>query len=263
VVSAKEWQEKMTAFFSSKGEGRTGTHHCRRGNAMENLIHPRSDERDSRIVSPSGALPVAVVARDEWQRCRLRQILERSSDVGCAGCFASATEAFVGVPRSGAAAAVLDIDLPEICDIECARRLKRESPAITIVVLSRRADRDTAGRARDAGIDAFLVKPFLPQQLVAALHFSQRPAAPSTPAAPRRSEILPLTGRQREILALLADGLLYKEIAARLAISFSAVHKHVSHLYSKLHATNRTEALNRWQDLRRSKRPGQAPRQRG
>lgn len=58
-----------------------------------------------------------------------------------------------------------------------------------------------------------------------------------------------LTARETEIMALLAQGLLYKEIADRLYISEGTVKQHVNHLYRKLKARNRTEAILKFQAL--------------
>jgi DNA-binding CsgD family transcriptional regulator len=55
-----------------------------------------------------------------------------------------------------------------------------------------------------------------------------------------------LSNRENEILELLAQGMLYKEIAARLYISQETVRKHVYHIYEKLHVNNRVEAINKF-----------------
>jgi len=61
-----------------------------------------------------------------------------------------------------------------------------------------------------------------------------------------------LTKRENEVMNGLAQGLLYKEIAANLHISYSAVNKHQHSIYQKLHAGNRTEAINNWRDSSRA-----------
>jgi DNA-binding NarL/FixJ family response regulator len=55
-----------------------------------------------------------------------------------------------------------------------------------------------------------------------------------------------LSNRENEILELLAKGMLYKEIAAKLFISQETVRKHVYHIYEKLHVNNRVEAINKF-----------------
>lgn len=54
-----------------------------------------------------------------------------------------------------------------------------------------------------------------------------------------------LTDRENEVLQLLADGLLYKEIAERLTIVHGTVRQHIHNIYEKLHVQNRTEAINK------------------
>ncbi|MBK6832577.1 MAG: response regulator transcription factor [Flavobacteriales bacterium] len=70
-------------------------------------------------------------------------------------------------------------------------------------------------------------------------HFKQRPSA--VPIVEEH-----LGDREAEVLKLLAEGLLYKEIAAQLGISIGTVKNHVFRVYTKLQVQNRTEATNRY-----------------
>lgn len=54
-----------------------------------------------------------------------------------------------------------------------------------------------------------------------------------------------LTPREKEVLNLIAKGLLYKEIAEQLGISFHTVRQHIGKIYEKLHVQNKTEAINK------------------
>ncbi len=93
--------------------------------------------------------------------------------------------------------------------------------------------------ARDAGLIAYI------QQLLAAF-----PAAAATPAlADSAAPIEPLSEREHEVLRLIAAGLSNQEIAARLVVGLSTVKKHVNHIYAKLGATSRTQALVRAREL--------------
>ena len=63
----------------------------------------------------------------------------------------------------------------------------------------------------------------------------------------RKKEVdLHLTDRERQVLELLAKGLLYKEIAAQLNVSPETIKKHCFNIYEKMHVKNRTEALNKY-----------------
>jgi DNA-binding CsgD family transcriptional regulator len=55
-----------------------------------------------------------------------------------------------------------------------------------------------------------------------------------------------LSPREVEVLSSLADGLLYKEVADKLGVGFSTVHKHVNSIYRKLRVRNRPEAIRLW-----------------
>jgi DNA-binding NarL/FixJ family response regulator len=73
------------------------------------------------------------------------------------------------------------------------------------------------------------------------------PSDPGAGAASASAKTISiLSNRENEILELLAQGMLYKEIAARLYISQETVRKHVYHIYEKLHVNNRVEAINKF-----------------
>jgi len=57
---------------------------------------------------------------------------------------------------------------------------------------------------------------------------------------------LPITKREMQLLELLADGLLYKEIAQQLGITVGTVKQHIHKIYDKLQVNNRTEAINKY-----------------
>ena len=60
---------------------------------------------------------------------------------------------------------------------------------------------------------------------------------------------LPLSPREKEVMAGLAEGLLYKEISEKLGISYSAVHKYQHKIFEKFQVSNRSEAIRLWLDL--------------
>jgi len=103
-----------------------------------------------------------------------------------------------------------------------------------------------------AGADGYLVKPITPDQCVAALKFAmarqrkRRVAQRQNSGAAGAIGFAKLTQREKEIMSLLARGLLYKEIADELGISYSAVHKHQHNIFKKLGVNNRSEAARRW-----------------
>ena len=85
------------------------------------------------------------------------------------------------------------------------------------------------------------------RKVVAAFR-QHRPAEALVPAenTTAAGNIRMLSSREKEILELLAKGMVYKEIAAQLFISAETVRKHVYHIYEKLHVNNRVEAVNKF-----------------
>src|SRR5207249_1526656 len=102
-----------------------------------------------------------------------------------------------------------------------------------------------------AGADGYLTKPFTISQCLATLTFSlryRRSAArngANDGAQSSRGDHgdARLTKRENEVMRCFAKGLLYKETAAELGISYSAVHKHQHNIFKKYDVTNRTEAM--------------------
>ena len=105
-----------------------------------------------------------------------------------------------------------------------------------------------------------MTRPFTLEQCLAELRFavgrSGSGAAGSSAvdalSPPASNEWLRLTRREHEVMRCFARGLLYKEVADELGISYSAVNKHQHNIFLKLHVTNRTEAAKKWYDSKQA-----------
>ena len=119
-------------------------------------------------------------------------------------------------------------------------------------------DRQTLFAALRAGAFGYVTKGCMATDLLAAVTCSVSGMSPISPAIARYliEEFHPaekrdsagdrsLTARETQLLQLLAQGFLYKEIASKLGISTHTVHGHVKKIYGKLHAVNRSEALRK------------------
>jgi len=172
------------------------------------------------------------------------------------GSYASGLEAMLEIPITRPKIVLMDIRMPGMSGIECMVRLKSVTPALIVVLVSGLTDPETMAEALAAVGDGYLTKPFTISQCLATLRFSlrdhrwhDRNGADGRVFSSRGAVgDARLTKRENEVMAGLAQGLLYKEIAANLHISYSAVNKHQHNIYQKLHANNRTEAINKWRD---------------
>jgi NarL family two-component system response regulator LiaR len=152
---------------------------------------------------------------------------------------------------------LLDLEMPEMDGVEALARIRAASPAVRALVFTAfDTDERILGAVR-AGAQGYLLKGAPRDELfravrvisqggsllqpVVASRLLQRMAGPARPANPPPTAAL--TSRETQVLRLMAQGLVNKEIAIQLAISERTVKFHVSAILSKLGAGNRTEAV--------------------
>jgi DNA-binding NarL/FixJ family response regulator len=151
---------------------------------------------------------------------------------------------------------VLDLQLPDLPGVEVVRRLIAADPAVRVLMLSASGDQQDVLDALKAGARGYLVKSVQPAELVEAVartaagdpvftvgmaglvlgEYRRLAAVPAPPADTPR-----LTGRETEVLRLVAKGLSYRQIAERLVLSHRTVQNHVQNTLGKLQLHNRVE----------------------
>jgi len=147
---------------------------------------------------------------------------------------------------------LMDLMMPGMDGVETTKAMREQCPQVQILVLSSFYDEDLVPRAMQAGAIGYLLKGVSNQELVEAIrtaHAGQPVLAKEAMAALVQAAIPSpqlgddLNEREREVLALLAQGLSNKEIAERLFLSLATVKYHVRLLLSKLGASSRAEAV--------------------
>ncbi len=149
---------------------------------------------------------------------------------------------------------LLDLVMPRKDGIGAIREIKQENPEARILVLTGFAEDERVFAAIKAGALGYLLKESSPTELIQAIGAVHRGESSLSPTitlklvrALRRPADLPLTeelltGREVEVLRLVAQGLSNQELADRLIISERTVGAHISTILSKLHLANRTQA---------------------
>lgn len=185
----------------------------------------------------------------------IRQGLRRAFDhidtievVGEADSVSSALRAYAELSPD---VVLIDVTLPDGDGIALTTKLRQHSNMLGIVVCTMHGDDDYLLAALDAGASAFVVKTAPAEEVVAAtMHAAATPtsfSAANLATAIKRRMSGPgrgvLTERETEILSLLKDGLSVAQAARRMYISESTAKTHISRLYGKLGATNRTQAV--------------------
>jgi DNA-binding NarL/FixJ family response regulator len=150
---------------------------------------------------------------------------------------------------------LMDIRMPELDGIEATRRLLAQSPATRVLMLTTFDLDEYVVDAFRAGASGFLLKTAPRDQLVAAVRTVSAGEALLAPASTRRlieqfarpvkesPRLESLTGRERDVLVLLARGLSNPEIAAELVVEPSTVKSHVASLLGKLGVRDRVQAV--------------------
>jgi DNA-binding NarL/FixJ family response regulator len=146
---------------------------------------------------------------------------------------------------------LLDLEMPGVSGVEGFLALRRRFPALKIVIVSGVSDTRIIRTLIDAGARGYIPKMVSSEQLMAALRRVLNgevylpealfiPAAQATGAGEEGN----LTGRQLQLLPLLADGLANKQIADALGVTEGTVKQHLKELFRRLRARNRTQAVN-------------------
>ena len=184
----------------------------------------------------------------------IRALLATVTDIEVVGEAENGREAVSEVERLQPDVILMDLVMPEMDGIEAIRRITDHQPQARILVLTSFAADDKVFPAIKAGALGYLLKDSSPEELVEAIrqvHQGESSLHPAIarkllqelshpPEQPQTPE--PLTGREVEVLKLVASGRSNQEIAEELVISEATARTHVSNILRKLHLASRTQA---------------------
>ena len=169
------------------------------------------------------------------------------------------------LPKDPPQIILTDINLPGMSGIECVRRLKPLLPNSQFVMLTVYEDADHIFEALAAGATGYLLKQTRRDELLEALCEVHGGGSPMTSniarkvvqsfQPPQSTEADALSPREREVLDLLAQGFLYKEISEQIGISLPTVNTYIRRIYEKLHVRSRAQAVARYSSLDQRRRP--------
>lgn len=201
---------------------------------------------------------VSIVEDHAPTRDGLMQLINRTSDFKCVSQHANAEDAVEKIPAARPHVVLMDINLPGISGVDAVHKLKALLPQTQFIMLTAYKDSEAIFNALRAGANGYLLKQTPPKELLVALREVCDGGAPVTSQIARKiveafrrspqastttNDSESLTARELEVLELLAQGHLYKEIAEKLQISYRTVSTHIEHIYGKLHVRSRTEAV--------------------
>ncbi len=201
---------------------------------------------------------VSIVEDNDQLRATLARLINRAEGFQCLSQHPDAETALAALPGAPADVVLVDINLPGMNGVEFVRRLKQAAPQILAVMLTAYEDTENIFNALAAGAAGYLLKRAPRSELLEAIREVRRGGSPMTthiarkvvqsfqksspsPQADGSSDTL--STREQEVLDLLSQGFLYKEIADKLGIGYETVHTYIRRIYEKLQVRTRTEAV--------------------
>lgn len=189
----------------------------------------------------------------------LASIVGAQSDMEVIGEAQDGLEAVVKARQLEPDLILMDIEMPDMDGLEATRQIKQEQPEALIVILTVRDDDEKLFEAIKSGAQGYILKNIRSREMLSMLRGAMQGEAALSPSLAGRmleefrrlSELVPagmeeesvtLTGREKEVLGLVAADKQDKEIAAALNISLNTVKTHMRNILSKLQVSSRYEA---------------------
>ena len=189
-------------------------------------------------------------------RAGIRQFLESAPDIEVVAEAEDGEQAITLIQAERPDVAVLDIQMPKATGIEVTRWAKANALGVGILILTAYNDDPYVMAVLQAGANGYVLKTAAPDDIIQAVrdvHAGKSVLDPSVTGALmaqlfHKSETRPVeqpTEREMEVLHLVAKGFTNKAIGVQLGISDRTVQGHLAHVFDKLQASSRTEAVMR------------------
>ena len=203
---------------------------------------------------------IAIIEDNATFARTIQEILQRrGSGIECAAVYPTAEDALRGIAQVKPEVVLVDINLPGMTGIECIAKLKALDPGLICLVLTTFDNNTMIFDSLKAGACGYLLKRSSSTEITAAIFQARAGGSPMSPhiarqvvsyfhRTPEPTNETRLEKPEREVIELLAQGLLYKEVAEQLGITIDVVRRRVKKIYEKLHAHTRMEAVNKYRE---------------
>jgi DNA-binding NarL/FixJ family response regulator len=188
-------------------------------------------------------------------RNALARVINHQATMACEHNFASCEDALTALGRGHPPDVILlDVGLPGMSGIDGIRRLREAAPEVRVIMLTMFDDHDKVFRSICAGAVGYLLKTTPPDKITDAIREVLEGGAPMNPQVARLvldrfaamsapTDAYGLTDRERKVLELMVNGLIKKEIADKLSLSYHTIDSHLRNIYQKLHVHTRAGAV--------------------
>jgi DNA-binding NarL/FixJ family response regulator len=180
-------------------------------------------------------------------RWALREALSKADDIEVVGEAGTAAETLAMIQTAQPDVLLLDIQLPDRSGFDVLNEMRPMASAPLVVVLTWHSEPSYAARAIQAGAHGYVSKSVAPEELLSAIRAVSRgeqvipPGVEKLLAAGDGNPVSALTGREQQVMEMLARGMTNREIAEHLEISIKTVDTHRGHVLKKLGLRNNSE----------------------
>jgi DNA-binding NarL/FixJ family response regulator len=205
--------------------------------------------------APSKKTNVWLVEDNDAFRNALVRVINQLGGLNCPFTFSSCEDALQALEtQTPPQVILLDVGLPGMSGIDGIKLLKERSPATHVIMLTMFDDHDKVFRSICAGASGYLLKTAPKDKITEAIGEVLQGGAPMNAKIARSvlemfSKLagpLPdygLTPREKDVLEFMVQGLIKKEIADKMSLSYHTVDTHLRNIYQKLHVNSRTHAV--------------------
>lgn len=205
---------------------------------------------------PPQNIAVSIIEDDLGLRDIYASWIEEAEGFDLVSIYDDGQKAFEGIPEDQPDVVLSDINLPGLNGVECVRGLKKQFPKIQFVMITVYEDSNRIFKALEAGATGYLMKQTPREQLLESIVEVYEGGSPMSsgiarkvvqcfrkkPPTTEENELSQLSKREEEVLNLLAQGYLCKEISDQLGISTHTVDTYRRRIYEKLHVRSRAQA---------------------
>ena len=199
---------------------------------------------------------VSIIEDDKHFRESLEHLINGSAEFRIHHSYASAEDAILHIVQHPPQIAIVDIKLPGKNGIELIHLLKNQIPDTQFMICSYYDDNEYIFNALKNGAVGYILKDAKPEEILESLDELNKGGAPMSryiakkvvmvfQNKPQQHKLAELTTRENEILNKVSTGININELADSFSISPLTVKCHLRNIYSKLHVTNRVEAINK------------------
>lgn len=197
------------------------------------------------------AIRVFIYDDSSERRDSLKALINLNDNLKFAGEASNCKNVLADVENYNPDVVLMDINMPEVNGIEGLKLIKTKHPEVKVLMQTAYDDSEKIFTSIKSGASGYILKNDKPQRILQAIEEVFEGGAVMNPAIAQKvldyfkpsEKKSPLSPKENEVLALLAEGLSYKMVADKLAVSYSTINTHTKRIYEKLHISSLGQAI--------------------